>query len=385
MSTEDIARGEQIFRSGKYAPAPGADLLDAVRGWYERFIVADAEDLDILALWTVHTHLAAECYSTPRLQLDSAMPGSGKTTVCEHLTRLARNATHFASLSSTALLVRILQEGIATLLIDEVDRTLDSGKDGVKDLIAVLNSGYKIGATRPVLVPAKGGEWRVEKMPTFAPVVLSGNSPHLPDDTRSRCIRILLMPDLDGRAKDSDWEEIEPDAKALQDRIAAWADPVREQVATVQVQLQPDCTGRAREKWRPLKRIATVAGGDWPAKCDKLIGRGLAEDEADRQDSLHSMPPAMLLMHDLRQVWPDSPLETFLGSKELVNRLISYNRENWSQFSHYGKRLTETRLGKMISQVAKVHSQRDDRRGPRGYYRVDMERAWNKLGIKENA
>src|ERR1700758_4483628 len=135
MSADDIARGEAIFRSGKYAPTPGAALLDAVRGWYERFIVADAEDLDILALWTVHTHLAAECYSTPRLQLDSAMPGSGKTTVCEHLTRLACNATHFASLSSTALLVRILQEGIATLLIDEVDRTLDSGKEGVKDLI----------------------------------------------------------------------------------------------------------------------------------------------------------------------------------------------------------------------------------------------------------
>jgi hypothetical protein len=385
MTDDDIERGEQIFRSGKYAPTPGADLLDEVRDWYGRFIAADAEDLDILALWTVHTHLAAECYTTPRLQLDSSMPGSGKTTVCEHLSRLACNATHFASLSSTALLVRILQDGISTLLIDEVDRTLDADKTGVKDLIAVINSGYKIGATRPVLVPAQGGQWRVEKMPTFAPVVLSGNSPHLPDDTRSRCIRILLMPDINDVAEDSDWEEIETDAKALQHRIAVWADSVREAVTTVRVELQPDCTGRAREKWRPLKRIAVVAGGDWPDKCDNLIGRGLAEDEADREDGLQSLPPAVVVMRDLRQVWPNDSPETFLGTKELVNRLVNHNRESWSEFSTYGKRLTETRLGRMITQVAKVHSQRDDRRGPRGYYRVDLERAWKRLGIRENA
>jgi hypothetical protein len=384
MTADDIARGEALFRSEKYAPAPGADLLDAVRDWYRRFIAADDADLEILALWTVHTHLAAECYTTPRLQLDSSMPGSGKTTVCEHLGRLACNATHFASLSSTALLVRMLQNGICTLLIDEVDRTLDNEKAGVKDLIAVLNSGYKIGATRPVLVPAQGGQWNVEKMPTFAPVVLSGNSPHLPDDTRSRCIRILLMPDIDGVAEDSDWEEIEDDANNLQDSIIKWAESVREKVTTVRVDLQPDCTGRAREKWRPLKRIAVVAGRDWPDRCDKLIARGLAEDEADRQDGLLSMPPAVQAMKDLSEVWP-KPDETFLGTTELVNRLVMHNRETWSQFSPYGKRLTETRLGRMITQVAKVRSQRDDRRGPRGYYRVDLERAWRKMGFRDNA
>lgn len=97
----------------------GDHLIDMVAGWYHRFIACDEEDLHILALFTIHTHLAAECYTTPRLPLDSAMPGSGKTTVCEHIKRLGCNAVHFASLSSTALLVRILQDGIRTLLIDE--------------------------------------------------------------------------------------------------------------------------------------------------------------------------------------------------------------------------------------------------------------------------
>ena len=37
-------------------------------------------DLDLLALWTVHTWLVAETYTTPRLLFDSPVPGSGKTT-----------------------------------------------------------------------------------------------------------------------------------------------------------------------------------------------------------------------------------------------------------------------------------------------------------------
>ena len=363
----------------------GAELLDDITDWYRRFIaVTDDADLSVLALWTVHTHLAEECYTTPRLQIDSAMHGSGKTTVCEHLDRLACNAVHFASLSSTALLVRILQDGICTLLIDEVDRSLDADKPGVKDLLAVLNSGYKVGATRPVLVPAKGNHWNVEKMPTYAPVVLSGNSPRLPDDTRSRCIRILLMPDLDGTIEDSDWEEIEDAANTLHHKITLFADAVRETVKTLKVELPKGCTGRAREKWRPLKRVAVAAGGQWPATADELIVRGLAEDEADRIDGLRSMPPAVLLMHDLFELWSDRGLLDglrFVGSKEMVKHLAFHNPEQWGETSIYGKRLTETRLGRMITQVSKVHSQRQDRDGPRGYFRVNLESAWYRLGI----
>ena len=66
-------------------------------------------------------------------------------------------------------------------------------------------------------------------MPTFCPVVLSGNAPNLPDDTRSRILRILLNPDYDNVTEDSDWELIEADAQELHDRIAAFADSVREQ------------------------------------------------------------------------------------------------------------------------------------------------------------
>ena len=54
------------------------------------------------------------------------------------------------------MITRVLENGPRTLLIDEADRSLNQDKPGIDDLIAVLNSGYKKGATRPVLVPIKG-------------------------------------------------------------------------------------------------------------------------------------------------------------------------------------------------------------------------------------
>ncbi len=386
MTADDIERGKQIFESGKYsAPTEYATVLDEVKAWFKRFIYADDEDLDILALFNVHTHLARECFTSLRLQLDSAMPNSGKTTVCEHLHHLAYNPYHFAVLSSTPLLVRILQKDIATLLIDEADRSLDADKTGVKDMMAVINSGYKMGATRPVLVPGKGGgQWEVEDMSTYAPVVLSGNAPHLPDDTRSRCIRILLTPDFDGVAEDSDWEEIEDEANALHLAIEVFAESVREQVKTTKVTLPTGCRTRMREKWRPLKRVAVAAGGRWPAVCDMLTVRDMAEEEADRMDGFRTIPPAAAVMNDLYEIWSETgilKLQPFVPTKELVKRLAFHNPEQWGESSNYGKRLTEHRLGRMVTQVAKTHSTRIEHNGARGYRRVDLIPGWKRLGI----
>jgi hypothetical protein len=246
--------------------APGAAILDRGEQWLKRFLVViDPLDLKLLVLWIVSTHLALELYTTPRLLLDSSMPGSGKTTALDHMSRLTCDPVQMSSVSSSAMLVRVLENGIRTILIDEVDKSLRADKPGVADIIAILNSGYRRGATRPVLVPTKGGGWETKEMPTFAPCAMAGISPNLPDDTRSRAIRILLMPDLDGAVEDSDWEFIEDDAAELHAAIAAFADVVRGSVAGMKVELPEGCIGRAKEKWRPLKRVGgrgrwTLAG-----------------------------------------------------------------------------------------------------------------------------
>jgi hypothetical protein len=371
---------ETVGSTGYVSPVGSFErVLTDVRAWLARFVcVMDDLDLDLLTLWAAHTHVAFETYTTPRLILDSSMPGSGKTTVLEHLSRLCMNPIQAATLSSPALLTRMLNKSLRTILIDEVDRSLDPKKPGVEDLIAVLNSGYKRGATRPVLVPGKGGEWDVSEMSTFSPVAMAGNAPALPDDTRSRCIRVLLMPDLEGRVESSDWEEIEEDAQELGRRLTEAADEAREFVRTVRPELPAGCIGRIKERWNPIKRVATAASPQWAAIADELIRRDIAEAEMDKEDGINHLPPAVVLLKDVRDVWDSG--DAFTPSAVLIQRLIQHNPGMWGQASSYGKELNAQRLGRMLVTAFKLHSTRQGD-SKRGYFRSNLENVWRRMGM----
>lgn len=356
-----------------------SNLLDAIVAWFKRFIaMPDPDDLNIVALWTVHTHLATELIASPRLMIDSAMPGSGKTTLLEHLKQLCHLPIQAAGLASAAVLTRLLQSQTRTILLDEVDRNLRPGGPLTDDLLAILNTGYRVGAGRVVSVPTANSGWEVREMLTFAPVAMAGNAPRLPDDTVQRSIRILLMPDLHGTVEDSDWEEIEEEAQALHQAIAAWADSVRSLVKGMTITMPEGCVGRFKEKWRPLKRIAMVAGGDWPDTADRLILKSLNEDAAEREAGLKEERPGVVLLTDLYAVWPDSA--SFVPTRELVKKVIDRNPEYWGATSPYGKQLPDTRFGRMIVQACKVTSSRPGG-GSRGFTRAQFEMVWHKLGI----
>ena len=115
--------------SGDPLPQEGAALLDDVAKHFGQYVITmSTDDRDLLTLWAVHTHLVEETYTTPRLQIDSPLEGSGKTTVLDHMYRLAVAPMQMAGISSSALLVRALAGQIRTLLIDEADRTLRQDK-----------------------------------------------------------------------------------------------------------------------------------------------------------------------------------------------------------------------------------------------------------------
>jgi Protein of unknown function (DUF3631) len=356
--------------------------LEAVRDWFARFICAvDDADLDLLTLWAAHTHLCLETHTTPRLVLDSPVPGSGKTTVLEHLERLCLRPIQMASLSSPALLTRMLDADTRTVLIDEADRNLNPDRDGVGELLAVLNSGYKRGSTRPVLVPVKGGGWEAKEMPTFAPVAMAGNNPNLPDDTRSRSIRVLLMPDVDGLIEDSDWEEYEEDARRIGGKLEAWADMVRDEVRTTRAVLPDGIRGRTRERWAPLKRVADAAGGRWPALVDELAVRDMERIEAEREEGIVQQRPAIVLLSHLHEAWDET--EKFVRTETLIDRIVAVHPEMWGDASPFGKRLTPQRFGRMLSTSYNIHSNRAEHlpERPRGYLRTSIEPAFRRFGL----
>ena len=357
------------------------DVLTRLSEWLARFIrTTRITDIYILALWILHTHVIEQVYTSPRLLIDSAMPGSGKTTVLEHTQRLGYRPIQAASLSSPALLARIIDAGIRTICIDEADRNLDPKREGVGELLAVLNSGYKRGATRPVLVPAKGGTWEVAEMATFAPIAMAGNQPNLPEDTRSRTIRILLMPDLDGTVEESDWELIEPLALDLRETIEQWADEARHVVAGSPGNLPDIIKGRARERWKPLKKVAQAVGGDWPALVDELASADVELETMEREDGMTRERPAVVLLRDVHSIWAVG--EQFTPTATLVKLLIEYSPMQWSALSSFGRDLTPQRLGRMLSSNFGIHSTRNTK-GERGYSAAPFLAVWQRMGLGE--
>ena len=357
-----------------------SDLLDAIKIWFQRYIyVVDENDLDIIALWTFHTWVCEETYTTPRLLITSPVPGSGKTTVLEHLAKLARRPVQMASVSSSALLARLTAKEVRTLLLDEADRSLNPKRPGVEDLIAVLNSGYKVGSTRPVLVPGKN-TWEAEEMSTFAPVAIAGNSPLLPDDTLSRCIIVRLLPATEGKIQASDWEYLDAIVAELAKDIEFTADEYREQIRHSRPNLPRGCINRLKERWSPLKRIADVAGQEWSNRVDKLIARDIALANEQADNSELQVSPNVQLVKDLYLIYNDEAV--FRSTNHLVLDLIKLNPEQWSSKSYYGKDLTAQRLGRILATGFGVHSQRIGD-SPRGYHSKVFETIWVRLGISD--
>lgn len=355
----------------------GAELLNRVRSWLGRFIgVTGEDDLDILVLWAAHTHLVSITGTTPRLLVTSPVPESGKTTVLEHLAKLCLAPVQMSSVSSPALITRMLAERMRTVLIDEADRSLNPNNEGVGEIMGVLNTGYKSGATRPVLVPSKDSGWVAQEMPTYSPVAMAGNGPSLPDDTLSRCIPIGLLPNND--VEESDWEEIEADADDLGLALSQWAGQFLEGPPP-KVTLPDQVKARAKERWRPLKRAAVLAGGRWPEVADRLAADDVQRVEDERDSGLSADRPHIALIQHMAEVWPDAT--GFMGTKDLVDRLTWNYPDMWGEGSPFGKPLTERRFGVMLNRNYRVTSTRLARDEPRGHAYATMARIWKRLGV----
>lgn len=353
------------------------DLLDDLVDWLGRFVgVVHDDDLLLLAAWILHTHVSIECYTTPRLLLDSPVPESGKTTTMNHIAKLAFKPVLMSTVSSPALLVRLLEGEPRTLLIDEADRSLRPENPATPDLIAILNSGYKRGATRPVLVPVKGGTWEASEMSTFAPVAMAGNSPSLPDDTRTRVIKVLLMPST--HVEESDWEVLDDPAAQLAGRITAWAEAHRDDVRLADPVLPTAVTNRFKEKWKPLARVAHVIGGNWPEAISRMALMDIEQAKLDKEDGLMTERPHVVLIKNLAEVWPEGEAE--VPAQELCDRLAEGFPHMWGHQSRKGTPVTTQGLGRMLAQHYRINSTKLSATR-RAYLKNDFVRAWQAFGL----
>lgn len=346
----------------------GAELLDDVRAFIGRFVAFPSDAaLVAVTLWAGMTYMVEHLHATPRLALLSPEPGSGKTRVLEVLALLVR-LPMLALNASPAAIFRTLALEPRTLLFDEVDAIWSKrGKDGDsnEDLRALLNSGYRRGATIPRCV---GPRHEVQNFAVYAAAALAGLG-DLPDTLMSRSIIIRMRRRLRSERVESFRLRVhEPQAQPLAERLKAWGEAVGPQVGAAWPNLPPGVEDRAAELWEPLIAVADAAGGHWGetvrAACTELLK--VAEE---RDVSL-----GVRLLIDLRTVFGEAEAMTTTAVLEELQRL---DEAPWGDL--YGKPLQARNLARMLKQYeVKSTKVKVDGRALQGYRREDLWEAWER-------
>jgi hypothetical protein len=244
---------------------PGPEVLDEVAAFVARFSVFPSEHCaPTLALWYAHTHAIEQFYVTPRLVLDSAEPGSGKTRVLEVAQYLVR-APEMTISATPAALFRLVSMGPITILFDEVDVIFTPKNGGNnEDLRGLLNAGYKRSATIARCV-GDAKNIKVERFAVYAPAALAGIAGAMPTTITTRAITIhMRRRRTDEPAAPFRERQVASQAQPLREQLAAWIDSTGTRLGDAQPDMPDGVTDRSAEIWEPLLAIADTAGGHWP-------------------------------------------------------------------------------------------------------------------------
>jgi hypothetical protein len=231
-------------------------------------------------LWIAHAHAIAAAEVTPYLAILSPEKRCGKSRLLELFEFLVPRAWLVGRPSEAALFRVLSEEPPPTLLFDEVDTVFkakagDPVADGIR---AVLNMGYRHGATVPRCVPPSQ---KVQRFAVFGAKALAGIGA-LPDTVFDRSIPIRLK-----RKRSTElvarWRrrEVTPVAEALHARLAAWAETHHAVPATI-IEAPESLNDRAGEIWEPLLTIADLAGPRWLEDA-REAARALHNAEADSE------------------------------------------------------------------------------------------------------
>ena len=318
----------------------GHEILDDIAAFVARFSVFPSEHCaPTLALWYAHTHAVEHFYVTPRLVLDSAEPGSGKTRVLEVAQYLVR-APEMTISATPAALFRLVSMGPITILFDEVDAIFNPKNGGNnEDLRGLLNAGYKRSATIARCV-GDAKNMKVERFPVYAPAALAGIAGAMPATITTRAITMHMR----RRRADEPVEafrerRIAREAKPIREDLAAWIDSIGAHLRDAQPEMPGGVTDRSAEIWEPLLAIADAAGGHWPHTARHACGYFVF----DAGPQITSRGVRLLV--DLRELFARVGTDR-MRTTDILPALCDLDESPWGDLD--GKPLDARRLARLL-------------------------------------
>jgi len=336
----------------------GAALLARLEAFVRRFLALPPGADVLLPAFVLATYAVEIFPVAPYLVAHSPAPQCGKTRALEVLELLVRRPWR-TIVPSTAVLFRVLQESVPTLLLDEAEVVNGRG-DAAADVRALLQSGYRLGA----FVPRCGGEanevrnFRVFGVKAFA---LIGQ---LPPALFDRCIPV----EMQRRPRAAQLARFRPlrlaaEALALRRQARRWVSDHATALREADPPPLDALDERQQEVWDPLFAIGLVAGGDW---YERLKTAALAISGGREPESI-----GLTLLADLHVVFGE---QTWLTSADLVQALNAVEGRPWADWNR-GKGLTANALARLLKPFAIAPTYSPDKT-VRGYRREALQASW---------
>lgn len=347
----------------KFDASQGQRMLAAVYGFLGRFVAYPSSHAQVAhTLWCVHTHHMDFWDSTPRIAFLSAEPSSGKSRALEVTSLLVPRPMQAVNMSSSALFRSMGSEnGLPTILFDEIDTVFGPKAKENEDIRGLLNAGHRRGqkAYRSVM---RGTSVEVEAIEAFSAVALAGIG-WLPDTLLARSVIVRMRRRHAG-------ELVEPfrlrlhenQGHGVRDLVEQWA-----QGAEIEWpdHLPNEIQDRDADVWEALIAIADAVGGEWP-KLARDAAVTLVTESKEREPSL-----GVRLLADLRVIFGDAEA---MSSKFILDALHNLEEAPWGDLK--GKPLNERGLANRLRQYG-VKSKTVRLGTPiKGYAREDLHDVW---------
>ncbi|MGV9715176.1 DUF3631 domain-containing protein [Rhodococcus pyridinivorans] len=326
------------------APVNGAGVLDDVMAFLRFYSVYPNEYCaPAYALWIAHTHASTAFYISPRIIFSSPEPGSGKTRDLELGALLAHKPKLTISATTAAIYRRIAQSTDAgelppSFFYDEVDAIFGrTSSPQTEDLRALLNSGYKRGATVD-RCEGDAKNMKVREFPVFAPAALAGLAGNMPATITTRAITIHKRKRAPGEVVNPYRErDAELEAKPIREDLAEWMEAVAERLAEARPKMPRGVEDRPAEVWEALLAIADEAGGHWPETA-RAACRHFVLDSEPAEQSL-----GVQLLADCRTIIDGRDR---VSTEELILELRKIEESPWGDM--HGKQIDPRRLASML-------------------------------------
>ena len=362
----------------------GSELLDKIAKTIGDYVIfGNDHAARAIAVWVPFTYTVNSFMFAPRLCITSPVKGCGKTTLLDVISCLVQRPLMTSNVSAAALF-RVIEKYQPCMLIDEADTFLDLSEE----LRGVLNSGHRKGGS---VLRVVGDENEPRAFSTFSAcaIALIGLPPATVTD---RSIMVELQRKRPGdKTTPFRLDRVEP-LKTLARQAARWVQDHEIEIAGAEAELPPEIYNRAGDNWRIMKKIAIVAGGNWPNYIDDAASA--AATITGDQDLL------VQLLADIRGIEfvyviggednnnPEYQAEGEIPSAVLVQKLIELQGRPWAEMpdkhGKEGKALTANKLARLLKPLAIM----PDFIGPenaraRGYRREHFQEAFGRYLSEE--